>query len=115
MFESDAYTLRKANVIRKYELSLHKTDEFFEENLKSIIYGGLDGIITTFAVVAGVQGANLSTEVLLLSLIAIIMSKIIGIIIKNINNSPITIFSILFNLNVIIICHDNEQNKIITK
>lgn len=28
--------------------------------LKSFVYGGLDGIVTTFAVVAGVAGANLS-------------------------------------------------------
>lgn len=30
--------------------------------LKSFVYGGLDGIVTTFAVVAGVAGANLSTS-----------------------------------------------------
>lgn len=34
--------------------------------LKSIIYGGLDGTITTFAVVAGVAGASLSSGVLLI-------------------------------------------------
>eukprot|EP01084_Bolivina_argentea_P208468 355409_1 len=33
--------------------------------VKSIIYGGLDGIITTFAIVAGIAGADLSTEVIL--------------------------------------------------
>lgn len=33
--------------------------------LKSIVYGGLDGIITTFAVVAGATGASFSTAVLL--------------------------------------------------
>jgi len=37
----------------------------FGEHLKSIIYGGLDGIVTTFAVVAGVQGASLKVEVIL--------------------------------------------------
>ena len=35
------------------------------DNIKSVIYGGLDGIITTFAVVAGVQGADLSVKVIL--------------------------------------------------
>ena len=35
------------------------------DNIKSVIYGGLDGIITTFAVVAGVQGADLSAQVIL--------------------------------------------------
>ena len=34
--------------------------------LKSFVYGGLDGIVTTFAVVAGVTGANLSAVVILI-------------------------------------------------
>lgn len=34
--------------------------------VKSVIYGGLDGIITTFAVVAGVEGAALSPGVVLI-------------------------------------------------
>jgi vacuolar iron transporter family protein len=34
--------------------------------LKSAIYGGLDGTITTFSVVAGVTGASLSTGVILI-------------------------------------------------
>ncbi|MBN2155920.1 MAG: VIT1/CCC1 transporter family protein [Candidatus Lokiarchaeota archaeon] len=34
--------------------------------LKSIVYGGLDGIITTFAVVAGVKGAELSLAIVLI-------------------------------------------------
>jgi VIT1/CCC1 family predicted Fe2+/Mn2+ transporter len=32
--------------------------------LKSFVYGGLDGIVTTFAVVAGVAGANLSASLI---------------------------------------------------
>jgi VIT1/CCC1 family predicted Fe2+/Mn2+ transporter len=34
--------------------------------IKSIIYGGLDGIITTFAVVAGVAGASLQPAIVLI-------------------------------------------------
>lgn len=34
--------------------------------LKSIVFGANDGIITTFAVVAGVAGANLSTQIVLI-------------------------------------------------
>lgn len=34
--------------------------------IKSVVYGGLDGIITTFAVVAGVAGASLSTAIVLI-------------------------------------------------
>ncbi|MEM3113028.1 MAG: VIT1/CCC1 transporter family protein [Candidatus Pacearchaeota archaeon] len=46
--------------------------KFFNETihihryLKSIIYGGLDGIITTFAVVAGVAGASLTSGIILI-------------------------------------------------
>lgn len=34
--------------------------------IKSLVYGGMDGIITTFAVVAGVVGASLSSSVVLI-------------------------------------------------
>lgn len=34
--------------------------------IKSFVYGGLDGAVTTFAVVAGVAGANLSASVVLI-------------------------------------------------
>jgi VIT1/CCC1 family predicted Fe2+/Mn2+ transporter len=34
--------------------------------IKSLIYGGLDGIITTFAIVAGVVGAALSSKVVII-------------------------------------------------
>lgn len=36
------------------------------EYLGNLVYGGLDGIITTFAVVSGVVGANLSPEIILI-------------------------------------------------
>jgi vacuolar iron transporter family protein len=36
------------------------------EYLSNIVYGGLDGIITTFAVVSGVAGAHLSSGILLI-------------------------------------------------
>lgn len=39
---------------------------FDGEHLKSIVYGGLDGIITTFAVVAGASGGGLGTNVILI-------------------------------------------------
>ncbi|GBF11354.1 VIT1/CCC1 transporter family protein [Tepidibacillus sp. HK-1] len=50
--------------------------------IKSFIYGGLDGIITTFAVVAGVAGAQLSSGIVLImgfaNLIADGLSMAIG-------------------------------------
>lgn len=39
----------------------HKMD-FFSENLKDIVYGGTDGIVTTFTVVAGFTGASLGNS-----------------------------------------------------
>lgn len=50
--------------------------------IKSVVYGGLDGIITTFAVVAGVAGASLSGGIVLImglaNLIADGLSMAIG-------------------------------------
>jgi VIT1/CCC1 family predicted Fe2+/Mn2+ transporter len=50
--------------------------------IKSVVYGGLDGIITTFAVVAGVAGAALSAGIVLIlgfaNLIADGLSMAIG-------------------------------------
>ena len=50
--------------------------------IKSVVYGGLDGIITTFAVVAGVAGASLSAGIVLIlgfaNLIADGLSMAIG-------------------------------------
>ena len=34
--------------------------------IKSIVYGGLDGTITTFAAIAGVAGASLSSGIVLI-------------------------------------------------
>lgn len=36
------------------------------EYIKSMVYGGLDGIITTFAVVSGVAGASLSLKIIII-------------------------------------------------
>ena len=40
----------------------HKTEG---EWIKNVVLGGLDGIVTTFAVVSGARGGGLSTEVIL--------------------------------------------------
>jgi vacuolar iron transporter family protein len=44
----------------------HSEKHFGGKYIKSVVYGGLDGIITTFAVVSGVTGAKLSTGILLI-------------------------------------------------
>lgn len=49
-----------------FDLSEHLSQEHastpFTENLKEIVYGGMDGIVTTFAVVAGFAGAGNQIE-----------------------------------------------------
>ena len=46
----------------------------FAEYLKEIVYGGIDGIVTTFAVVAGFSGASLGgDEVLQLSFLTVLL------------------------------------------
>lgn len=37
-----------------------------ENNLREFVYGGMDGAVTTFAVVTGAAGANLSVQVILI-------------------------------------------------
>ena len=37
-----------------------------ENNLREFVYGGMDGAVTTFAVVTGAAGASLSSEVILI-------------------------------------------------
>lgn len=49
--------------LKKIAPEKHSTES--GQYIKSIVYGGLDGIITTFAIVAGVAGADLSPGVVL--------------------------------------------------
>ncbi len=85
----DLEKAREAFRRRDHEASkrahLHAPEEHRSQQgqyIKSIVYGGLDGIITTFAVVAGVAGASLSTGVALIlgfaNLIADGLSMAIG-------------------------------------
>mmetsp|Transcript_2957 Transcript_2957/g.2489 ORF Transcript_2957/g.2489 Transcript_2957/m.2489 type:complete len:293 (+) Transcript_2957:69-947(+) len=47
------------------EVPMEEQHKALGDYVKSIIYGGLDGIITTFAIVAGIAGADLTTDVIL--------------------------------------------------
>lgn len=82
----DAYRKRDVEASKKaHEVNLKLAREAHSQGgqyIKSLIYGGLDGIITTFAVVAGVAGASLSSGIVLImgfaNLIADGLSMAIG-------------------------------------
>jgi len=59
---------KKFDLDGQYEIEIAKEKHKEEVGsfIKSITYGGLDGIITTFAIVAGVAGAGLSTGVVII-------------------------------------------------
>ena len=46
--------------------NLEVTDMTIRDYAKSIVYGGMDGIVTTFAVVAGAVGGNLGIKPILI-------------------------------------------------
>ena len=52
-----------------HETKLHGESKFFsrfQDYLGEFVYGGIDGSVTTFAVVAGAAGADLSSAVVLI-------------------------------------------------
>lgn len=55
-------TLAEREVVLAHHLETEHGQSTFENYFKEVIYGGIDGIITTFAVVAGFSGAALSNE-----------------------------------------------------
>jgi len=76
--KKDLEEMRRAHDVNAAEP--HKQEQ--GQYIKSMIYGGLDGIVTTFAVVAGVAGASLSAGIVLIlgfaNLIADGLSMAIG-------------------------------------
>ena len=60
--KKDIEELKRAHRLSAPEMHKHEQGQY----VKSVIYGGLDGIITTFAVVAGVTGASLAAGIVLI-------------------------------------------------
>ncbi|PRY88172.1 VIT1/CCC1 transporter family protein [Mongoliibacter ruber] len=55
--------------MEQHEGKLHQRVSFLggaQDYLREFVYGGIDGAITTFAVVAGAVGANLSAEIIII-------------------------------------------------
>ena len=55
--------------IEQYEHQVHKTDNWFhkyQDYLGEFVYGGIDGAVTTFAVVSGAVGAGLNNNVIII-------------------------------------------------
>lgn len=44
----------------------HRIRQHFEDYLREFVYGGIDGVVTTFAVVSAAAGANLDVSVVLI-------------------------------------------------
>jgi len=61
----DSDASRAAHEARSLITSNSEQHSTLSEKLKSIVYGGLDGIITTFAVVSGATGGGFGVEVIL--------------------------------------------------
>jgi VIT1/CCC1 family predicted Fe2+/Mn2+ transporter len=59
-----------------HKLELHKY-------VRGIVYGGTDGIITIFAVVAGVSGASLSTSILLILGVSTLVSDALSMAVSD--------------------------------
>jgi VIT1/CCC1 family predicted Fe2+/Mn2+ transporter len=53
-------------MLNKHEPSSSRVSDILRHYIEDIVYGANDGIITTFAVVSGVQGAKLSPLVLII-------------------------------------------------
>lgn len=65
--ENNLKLSRQAHTKQAIEKSIHKEKHQQEkgEYIGDFVYGSLDGIITTFAIIAGVSGANFSAAVIL--------------------------------------------------
>eukprot|EP00511_Aplanochytrium_stocchinoi_P005667 CAMPEP_0204830236 /NCGR_PEP_ID=MMETSP1346-20131115/8415_1 /ASSEMBLY_ACC=CAM_ASM_000771 /TAXON_ID=215587 /ORGANISM="Aplanochytrium stocchinoi, Strain GSBS06" /LENGTH=192 /DNA_ID=CAMNT_0051960395 /DNA_START=41 /DNA_END=616 /DNA_ORIENTATION=- len=62
---NDVELSRTAHMLKK-GTSIEEGHQSEGEYIKSIVFGGLDGILTTFAVVSGATGGGMSTEVILI-------------------------------------------------
>jgi len=59
---------------RKQTIPRNRPQEpFFSTYLREIVYGGSDGIVTTFAVISGFTGANLSGEITGLTISTVVL------------------------------------------
>ena len=63
--------------MKQSELEHHLMHEHkispFATYIKEIVYGGNDGIVTTFAVVAGFSGANIGDQALNFSMVTVVL------------------------------------------
>ena len=65
-YKRDSEDSKQAHDIKANDTAAYETHQSRGKFLKSAVYGGLDGTITTFSLVAGVVGASLSLGVVLI-------------------------------------------------
>jgi len=64
-----AYEMGDSEASRKAHLQSHQKNEKHKKSgnfLKSFVYGGLDGVVTTFSIVSGAVGSNLGAGVVVI-------------------------------------------------
>ncbi len=62
----DAFAKNDVKASMEAHSSAKETHQEKGQYLKNVVYGGLDGIVTTFAIVSGVAGASLSANIVLI-------------------------------------------------
>lgn len=63
---ANSSVLHSTHAMQRHSAAVEKhSTSILSDYIKSIVFGGVDGIITTFAIVAGTTGAGLSTGVVI--------------------------------------------------
>ena len=95
----------------KFDLEEHLRREHkknaFSEYLREIVYGGNDGIVTTFAVVAGFAGAQSSTDMMTVPLVSVLLFGLANLFADGLSMSVGSFLSLRADQEV----YANEKNK----
>jgi vacuolar iron transporter family protein len=69
--------LKRSDSINQIDIDKHVAAEHYQSPfsvyLREIVYGGLDGIVTTFAVVAGFSGAQISANITTIPVLSVLL------------------------------------------
>lgn len=102
---------------RDEALSEHLKDEhhqsWFADYLKEVVYGGIDGIITTFAVVAGFSGAALASDtVTQLSFVVVLLFGLANLFADGVSMGLGNFLSVRSDQDLYKVSRDKETDEI---